>query len=162
MTQETFFYISLIGIGATVAMDLYAILIKKLFAIPSLNYALLGRWLLLMPRGQLVHQNIASTHYIRGEVFIGWSAHYAIGVIFAFIFISITGLNWLSAPELLPILLFSCLSVSLPFFIMQPCFGMGFAASRLPSANQARLKSICTHLVFGLGVYVSALLVNLF
>jgi hypothetical protein len=44
-----------------------------------------------------------------------------------------------------------------PFFIMQPSLGLGIAASRTPKPMQARLKSLVTHTVFGVGLYVCAL-----
>ncbi len=39
---------ALIGIGATVIMDLWAWLQRRVFGIPSLNYALVARWVLCM------------------------------------------------------------------------------------------------------------------
>jgi hypothetical protein len=45
-----------------------------------------------------------------------------------------------------------------PFLVLQPSFGLGIAASRTPKPNQARLKSLMTHTVFGLGLYLCALL----
>ncbi|MBA3260744.1 MAG: DUF2938 family protein [Gemmatimonadales bacterium] len=36
-------------------------------------------------------------------------------------------------------------------------FGLGIAASRTPNPTQARLKSLVTHTVFGVGLYVCAL-----
>ncbi|MFT5880192.1 MAG: hypothetical protein ACI86X_001319 [Moritella sp.] len=41
-----------VGIGATLIMDLWALLQKRLFGIPSLDYALVARWVLLIPSGQ--------------------------------------------------------------------------------------------------------------
>ena len=45
-----------------------------------------------------------------------------------------------------------------PFFIMQPGMGLGIAASKTPKPNLARLRSAVTHTVFGVGLYLSALL----
>jgi hypothetical protein len=58
---------------------------------------------------------------------------------------------------LLPALLYGIGTVVFPFFIMQPSFGLGIAASRTPNPTQARLKSLATHTVFGIGLYVCAL-----
>ncbi|WP_264346966.1 DUF2938 domain-containing protein [Rheinheimera sp. MM224] len=41
---------------------------------------------------------------------------------------------------------------------MQPALGSGIAASKTPSPAKARLKSLLTHSVFGLGLYLSGLL----
>jgi hypothetical protein len=40
---------------------------------------------------------------------------------------------------------------------MQPSLGLGIAASKAPRPNQARLKSLATHTVFGAGLYLWAL-----
>jgi hypothetical protein len=40
---------------------------------------------------------------------------------------------------------------------MQPSFGLGIAAARTPKPNQARLRSLMSHTVFGVGLYASAL-----
>jgi hypothetical protein len=57
----------------------------------------------------------------------------------------------------LPALLFGIGTVIFPFLIMQPSFGLGIAASKTPKPTQARLKSLVTHTVFGVGLYVCAL-----
>ncbi len=68
----------LIGVGATLVMDLWAALLRRL-GVPSLNFALLGRWLGHLPRGRLVHQSIARAEPVQGERWLGWAAHYGIG-----------------------------------------------------------------------------------
>lgn len=40
-----------VGVVATVAMDLAAFAQRRLFGIPSLKYAMVGRWLGHIPRG---------------------------------------------------------------------------------------------------------------
>jgi len=40
-----------------------------------------------------------------------------------------------------------------PFFLMQPGMGAGIATSKTPRPNAARLQSLITHAVFGLGLY---------
>jgi hypothetical protein len=44
-----------------------------------------------------------------------------------------------------------------PYFILQPAMGLGLAARRAPNPAMARLHSLVTHAVFGLGLYVTAL-----
>ena len=44
--------------------------------------------------------------------------------------------------------------------IMQPALGLGIAAAKRPHPTQARLKSLMTHTVFGVGLYLSALPVS--
>jgi hypothetical protein len=146
-----------IGAGATLLMDLWNLFLKRRFDIPSLSYCVLGRWLRHMPEGSLRHANINAAPPKPFECTVGWVAHYSIGVVFALAFIVFTSGEWLARPTLLPALLYGIVTVVFPFFIMQPSFGLGIAASRTPKPRQARLKSLATHTVFGLGLYVCAL-----
>ncbi len=44
----------------------------------------------------------------------------------------------------------------MPFFVMQPALGLGVMAVNTAKPNQARLKTLTTHLLFGVGLYLSA------
>ena len=146
-----------IGIGATLIMDLWNLFLKRTFSIPSLNYCLLGRWLSHIPAGILRHGNIGAAPEKAHECIIGRVAHYTIGVTLAVTFVILVSGNWLAKPTLAPALLYGIATVVFPFFIMQPSFGLGVAASRTPKPAQARLKSLMTHTVFGIGLYLCAL-----
>ena len=43
---------------------------------------------------------------------------------------------------------------------MQPAYGLGIAASKTTRPIAARLKSLMSHGIFGLGLYMSAVTVN--
>lgn len=94
------------------------------------------------------------------ECTVGWIAHYTIGVVFALVFVVFAPGDWLESPTLLPAVLYGIGTVMFPLFIMQPSFGLGIAASRTPNPTQSRLKSLVTHTVFGIGLYVCALCVS--
>jgi hypothetical protein len=70
------------------------------------------------------------------------------------------GNGWLEKPLLVPAITIGLATVISPLFIMQPALGFGFASSNLPNPIGRVLKSIVTHLVYGTGLYLSALLVN--
>ena len=146
-----------VGLGATLVMDLWNLFLKRTFSIPSLNYCLLGRWLRHMPGGTLRHASITAAPKKPLECTVGWIAHYTIGVVFALAFVVSTSGDWLARPMVLPALLYGIGTVAFPFFILQPSLGLGIAASRTPNPAQARLKSLVTHIVFGVGLYVCAL-----
>jgi hypothetical protein len=93
---------------------------------------------------------------VTGEAALGWFVHYAVGIVYAAALLAICGLDWARAPTLVPALVFGILTVAAPFFVMQPAMGAGFASSRMPNPNAARLKSLMAHTIFGLGLYVSA------
>jgi hypothetical protein len=145
-----------IGGGATVAMDVWAMFRQRLFGQRGLDYALVGRWLGHLARGRFRHHSIGASPLIAGERLLGWSAHYAIGIAFAAVLLAIWGLGWARGPTLGPALAVGIGSVAAPFFVMQPALGFGVAASRSPRPWAARWQSLATHAVFGLGLYASA------
>lgn len=153
-------YAILIGVGATMLIDLWALLLRRVFRVRSLDYCLLGRWVLHIPRGVVRHDNIGAAARQPYECPVGWTTHYLIGMTFAAIFVLLVSETWLARPTLLPALAFGAATVLVPFFTMQPSFGLGIAASKTPHPNQARLKSLMTHTVFGVGLYVSAILLG--
>jgi hypothetical protein len=149
-----------IGIGATLTFDLWALFLKHAFKITPSNFCLVGRWLRYMPEGIFKHSNIGSAPQKSAECVIGWIAHYMIGISFAITFVAFAGYDWLQHPMLIPALVFGIITVSAPFFIMQPLFGLGFATSKTPNPTQARLRSLMNHAVFGFGLYLFGLLVS--
>ncbi|MEN7551653.1 DUF2938 domain-containing protein [Rapidithrix thailandica] len=158
--METLIKTITIGIGATLTMDLWAIILKFLFNIKSLDYRFVGRWIGHFPKGKFFHESIAKAEPVMYELTIGWMAHYFIGISFALLLVGVFGESWLQKPTLVPALLIGILTVAAPFFIMQPGLGVGVAASNLPDPNIARLKSLITHTIFGLGLFLSAILLN--
>jgi hypothetical protein len=150
----------LIGLGATLLIDLWALFLRRAFSIPSLNLCLLGRWVLYIPEGKIAHESITATPQKPHECTVGWITHYLIGTAFALLFVFLASGSWLERPTLLPALAFGIATVLVPFFTMQPSFGLGIAASKTPHPNKARLKSLTTHTVFGVGLYLSAYLLS--
>jgi hypothetical protein len=151
---------ALVGIGATLLIDLWALLLRRGFGVRSLDYCLLGRWLLHMPEGWFAHRIIGAAAPKRHECAAGWTAHYLIGTTFSLVFVLLVSPSWLERPRLAPALLFGIVTAAVPLFVMQPALGLGVASSRTPNPGRARLKSLGTHAVFGLGLYLSALLLS--
>ncbi|KVN41533.1 hypothetical protein WJ63_24155 [Burkholderia pyrrocinia] len=160
-TADALFRLLLVGAGGTLVMDLWALFRRRVLGIPSLDYALVGRWLGHMPAGRFRHASIVAAAPVPYERVAGWLAHYAIGIAFAALPVAIAGTGWLRTPTLLPALAAGLVSVAAPFFVMQPAFGFGIAAARTPQPGVARRRSVVTHLTYGLGLYLAArVLVN--
>lgn len=149
-----------LGILATLCMDLWALVLRHLFGVIGLDYALVGRWLLLMPHRHFAHHPILTTPVQEGEKITGWLAHYGIGIIYALVMLVWVGPDWVSAPTFLPPLIVSLVSLVFPFLIMQPCFGFGCAASKTPNPWISRLKSVQSHLSYGVGLYLGAVILQ--
>ncbi|KAF1072967.1 MAG: hypothetical protein GAK45_00002 [Pseudomonas citronellolis] len=155
MNLPTSVAIVLVGCMATAVLDLWSYLQRRC-GIATLDYALVGRWLGHLPRGRFSHASIRASTSIAGERGLGWAAHYLIGIAFAGLLVAWVGAGWLQAPSWAPALVFGIASVAAPFFVLQPALGLGVAAARTPKPNQARLRSLMSHAVFGLGLYAAA------
>lgn len=153
-------FVILIGIGATALMDLWSLLKKHLLGIPPTNWGMVGRWIAYMRRGKFRHFTIAESSSIRGEQFIGWTAHYLIGIGYAALLVIICGRAWVNNPSIGPAFILGIATVVAPFFILQPGMGAGIAASRTPNPNSVRIQSIINHTVFGVGLFLSAITVK--
>jgi Protein of unknown function (DUF2938) len=124
--------IALVGIGATVVMDLWLALLRRL-GVPTLDFALLGRWAGHLARGRLRHGLLAA----------------------------IVGTAWLQSPTVLPALAVGAATVAAPLFVMQPSMGAGIASSRTAAPLTNCLRSLANHTVFGAGLYVAAATIQL-
>lgn len=145
----------LIGAGATVVMDAWALLLRR-FGVPSLDFALLGRWIGHLPEGQWVHERIARATPVRGELLLGWFAHYSIGIAFSALALSVFGLRWARSPSLAPALFIGIVTVLAPLLVLQPALGAGIASSKTAAPLFNCMKSLVTHTVYGVGLYLAA------
>jgi hypothetical protein len=152
----------LTGAGATAIMDAWTIVRRWLLGVPSLDYALVGRWLGHLARGRFRHDRIAGSPPIPHERVIGWSAHYATGIAFAGLLLALAGSEWIRRPSLAPALAVGIGTVLAPFLLLQPGMGAGLAASRTPRPWTARFHSVVTHAIFGLGLYVAGRVTSAF
>ncbi|TGL13326.1 DUF2938 domain-containing protein [Leptospira meyeri] len=149
-----------VGIGATMAMDVWRLFLQKTVGVSSLDLGLLGRWVGYLFRGKFFHTSIGKTEAIPNETELGWASHYAIGILFSFLLPIIWGEGWLKNPTIVPAFLVGVGTVVAPWFLMQPAMGIGIAASKTPKPYQVRLRNIAIHTVYGLGLYGSAFLTN--
>lgn len=146
----------LTGAGATALLDFWSLARARWGRTPFPDYGLVGRWFAHMAGGRFRHASIAKAAPRPGERWIGWFAHYAIGVAFAGVLIAIWP-GWLQDPQLAPALLVGAGSVLAPFLLMQPGMGAGLAARLAPDPWMARRRSLLTHTVFGIGLYLAGL-----
>lgn len=144
-----------VGTVATAITDAWSLVRKHLFDIPQPNYGLVGRWIAYMRHGRFRHDSIAAAPAVRGERVIGWVAHYLIGISFAALLLAVFGPDWVHHPALAPALVVGICTVAAPFLLMQPGMGAGIAASRTPRPAMARIQSLITHAIFGIGLYAA-------
>lgn len=143
------------GVVATVVMDLWGALQRRI-GVQTLDYALVGRWIGHWRKRSWRHVQIRAAAPIAHEGALGWGAHYALGVLFAIGLWWVAGSAWWHQPTPVVAILFGALTVLVPFLILHPALGAGIAASRSPHPWRARLRSLATHAVFGVGLYLGA------
>lgn len=143
-----------LGVGATAVMDVWLMGLRRA-GVPTLNFALLGRWGGHLLRGRWRHEAIAKSPPLRGERALGWALHYAVGLVFAGLLLAWQGPGWLEAPRLAPALLLGLATVAAPLLVMQPAMGAGVAGRRHGPVGRNLLRSGANHAVFGLGLYLT-------
>jgi hypothetical protein len=148
-----------IGAAATALLDLWALLLNRLFGFGLPNWAMVGRWVGHLARGRLMHDDIAQAAPVAGERAVGWVFHYAVGIAFALATLLLGGVGWSGNPTLLPPLVVGLATVGCGWFILQPGLGNGIAAARKPDAVRIRVLNIVGHTVFGLSMWFAALVI---
>ena len=136
-------------------MDLWLLVLTRI-GVPTMDFGLLGRWVGHLAHGQVAHDAIRSARPIHGELGLGWLTHYAVGIVFAGLLVTLQGASWLDDPAVFPALAWGLATAVAPLFVLQPAMGAGIASSRTPAPLKNSLRSLANHAVFGLGLYLSA------
>ncbi|MBD3678770.1 MAG: DUF2938 domain-containing protein [Rhodobacteraceae bacterium] len=147
-----------IGATATLAMDIWALALNRVAGQPLPNWGNVGRWFWHLGKGRVFHDDIAKAEPHPQEVKLGWTAHYAVGLVYGAIFLLIVGSGWLAAPRFLPAWIFGMVTIGAGWFLLQPGMGLGWAASGTPNPWKVRLMNVAAHTAFALGLWSGALL----
>ena len=150
----------LIGVIATIGMDIWAAVVKHMLRLPTADWAMVGRWFGHMPRGVFVHHPISESAPIPNELVIGWIGHYVTGIVYGLAYLCIVQVLLLTGPSLNSALVFGLITVVAPWFIMQPAMGAGVFATKTPRPGLMRLINLSMHAVFGVSLFVGWLLIQ--
>jgi hypothetical protein len=150
----------IIGIGATVLMDIWAIVLHRVFGQPRANWAPVGRWFFHLRKGTVFHDSIASAEPYDHELALGWVSHYAVGILYGVLLALFVGQAWFADPTFLPAWIWGILTVGAGWFLLQPGLGIGWAASKTPNPTKVRVLNLVAHTVFALGLWGTALLIR--
>lgn len=148
----------LIGIGATVVMDIWAVVFSFFLGQERPNWGLIGRWVWHLQNGQIFHDDIEQSLPYQREIMLGWAFHYVIGIIYGVLFAFCVGVFWFISPTFLPAWIFGMVTILAGWLILQPGIGIGLAASNLSNANTVRISNIIAHTFFAVGMYGTAFL----
>lgn len=145
--------IVVLGIVATIVIDIWATFSNKVLNFPRTNWAMVGRWLGHIPHGQLVHCPISDATEIANENAMGWAFHYFIGILYAIVYGLLVLLVLNDTPSLLFSWGYGLVTILAAWLIMQPCLGLGFCASKAPKPMMVRLQNFTIHTIFGVTLY---------
>jgi len=142
--------VAIVGAGAAALMDLGLWLQRRL------DFGPIGRWVGHMAQGRFAHEAIAKAPPVPGEQALGWAVHYATGIAFAGLLVTLYGPGWLAAPRLGPALALGVGTVLAPLFVLQPAMGAGIASRKTATPLRNCVRSLLNHTAFGAGLYLAA------
>ncbi len=151
---------ALLGLGATFLFDLWQGGLSLLPGHSAPNWAPIGRWFWHLREGRVFHDDIAEAQPCDFELPLGWFGHYLVGLAYGVVFVLIVGPGWMASPTFLPAWIFGLATVAFGWFLLQPGLGLGWAASRTADPFRVRLLNLAGHTVFGLGLYLTALVIG--
>ena len=146
------------GLMGTLAMDLWSLVLMRIFGQPLPNWAMPGRWLGHLFGGRVWHNDIGASDAVEFEEGLGWGLHYGVGVLYGVVFAVLAGTDWLASPTFLPVWLFSLVTIAAGWFLLQPGMGLGWGASKTPNPWKVRVMGLVAHSVFAVGMWVPAVM----
>ena len=145
----------LMGIFATFIMDIFAIfLVRSKIVSASIEPHIVGRWVLYMLRGKLVHENIRRTPALKNEKSAALISHYLIGIVLMGIYLFLELKEPAIRDQLWMPLVFGAATVLLPWLWLYPSIGIGFLASKTKRQSDFIIFSSINHLNFGIGMTI--------
>lgn len=160
MTAELIIYILVVGIGSTIALDLWGVFTGKIGWMPGTHWPSVGRWLLGIPAGRLVLDGADSRPHSGAEALTGWIFHYLVGIGYAIAFPLFWGIGFISAPTVFPFFLIGVVISTLAgLIILMPGMGGGVFARKVPNTGGMIAYVLVAHVVFAIAQYVLALAV---
>ncbi|GAB0113680.1 DUF2938 domain-containing protein [Acidisoma sp. C75] len=148
----------IIGLGATILMDLWDLLLGQLPGRSRADWGPVGRWFWHLGRGRVFHPDIRAADAHPQERAFGWIAHYAVGLLYGVIFAFIVGPTWFLHPSFLPAWIWGIVTITAGWFLLLPGMGLGWAGSATPNPWLTRCLGLLAHTVFGFGLYATALI----
>lgn len=146
----------LIGILATLTMDVFSFAALKLGWIAFLPPRLTGRWFAFMAHGQFLHTDIGQAPPISYEMAIAGPTHYMVGITLALVYLLASSTLGLSSRNPIGALAFALCSMLLPWLLMFPAMGYGWFGTHGPPGTRLFFSSIVTHSFYGIGLWLGA------
>jgi hypothetical protein len=142
-----------VGILATITMDIFSFTALKLGWIAFLPPRLTGRWFASIARGQFLHADIAQAPPINHEMAVAAPMHYLVGITLALLYLLASSVLGFSSRNLIAALGFALCSTLLPWLLMFPAMGYGWFGTHGPQGTRLFMSSLVTHSFYGIGLW---------
>ena len=156
MIGETFVFGVLVGIAATVTMDVLSSASRKMGLTVGARGQWVGRWYLGITRGRFVHSNIAAAPEQPGEIRAAQVGHYVIGIGLAVFYVAGAGWLGVSPGTFLVALGYGFATTVFPLLLVYPALGFGAFGLKGPPELKLITTSVVNHLFYGFGLWWSA------
>lgn len=155
MTLCTITNAAIVGVAATVAMDVVAAagLALRVFRIPAFS-----RWFLYALRGTIRHADIDRAPPARGEAAIALPLHYATGIVLAVPYLLVLDALSLGSGNVLLATAYGTATAAIPLLLMLPCMGYGLLGLRHGRDTAWLRQILLMHLAFGVGLGLGVVL----
>jgi Protein of unknown function (DUF2938) len=121
MESRAFFVGLIVGVLATVTMDVVAVIALRLgiagWGPRQTGPDLIGRWIGYLLRGKFRHTDILQTPPLRGELVLGLAAHYSIGIVLTLAYLGLLVVAH-AKPTALSAILYGMATTVFPWFLM--------------------------------------------
>ena len=109
-----------------------------------------------MARGRVRHASIEQAVPVGHELVIALLAHYAVGVVFASLYLFATSRLDMSPRSAGAAITFGLATCVFPWLLMFPAMGFGLFGVRGPPATGLFLGSLVSHAAYGAGIWLGA------
>ncbi|MBT3371106.1 MAG: DUF2938 family protein [Rhodospirillaceae bacterium] len=148
--------ILVVGVVANIVTDIYEFLLERGLG-KNRDWHYVGRWVAYLGRGVFRHDDIQDTPAVRRELILGWAFHYLVAIVFAEIYLQVLSAILEQPASLWNGLGFGVVTVLAPWLILIPGLGGGFFGAKTGRTGFVLLASLSVHAVFGIGLYLGAL-----
>ena len=136
-------------------MVLGAWLAPETLASDKIGPEMIGRWAAGLARGQWRHEDISAEQPVRGELWLGFAAHYLTGIVLTQGYLAAAGRGgrWPGVPGAVA---YGVATGVLPLLLMYPSMGYGLGGRRSGDARRLVCSMLLGHAAFGAGIGLSA------
>ena len=140
------------GVMGTLVMDLFNFMFARAGVITQIDIKMIGRMAAGWLRGHFRYADPSEIKKIPNETFVGFAAHYLIGICLALPYIF--GWDFLAGGSASPLwaIVYGIATTAGSFFLIYPSMGLGSFGKHSPEGIKAAVSSLANHTYYGAGI----------